>query len=493
MTDKKEKKKKDKKEKKKKDGKDLASSARTASTGEYGGSTMESAGTSRKRDSMASDMETAMSASQGGSSMRSSRRGSTSSVSSDGSLMSYPDTEPDIIAIPQMPKRRIPVVLPEAKDWIKVKLNKKKLTNKEGRQEVYDSIVDVMDEIYVVTGDIYEELCKNKDDPVHLPVIKNFAEARGLYKRRIEKTKEHLGNNKEYLDHIRLHRQCLVDGVMFDSQRKYDDDSFGADMNTIRQMKRGIMKLMGKDPDQWEYDPEEFEELRKVRGNLSKIWGGHLLKKEKQLRKMQGTYKEDMDERDRTFAMEGAIKQGVAASKMKASVGAVSQYEKAHPVQVRDRHKLAGGLVEKKDGEQANQAAVVQQDTLEQARQKAAAAEQQKGESPNLRRRKSQEIQQGEQWAQQAAQGAKAPASPAGDAAPMEVANYSVETEEEGEIDIAQEIIDAMDSFISDKFYKLDVKIVQDGKGKKFAGNLDANGKPDGRGVLILPDKSQHI
>lgn len=363
------------------------------------------------------------------------------------SMMSWPDSEPEPVAMPAMPKKKAPAPMPAAKEWIKQKLNKQKMTNKSGRQEVYDNICSVMDEIDVVCNTMYETLGQNKNEDAHLPVIKGFAEARGLYKRRMEKCKEHLGTNKTYLDHIRLHRSCLVDGVMFDSNRIYDDNSFKADMQTIKSMKRGIMKLMGKDPDQWEYDPAEFEELRKVRDNLTKIWGGHIIKKQKEIARMRGEAIDDMDQQDRINEAQLILKKEQPASAFKAKVGAVSEYE------------IKSASIEKQKERDAR-----------------------RDEEANM----AQQVP-GEDWAQQTA----AQAGPKKGEEKMDMAAYSVESVGE-EIDAAQEIIDAMDSFIPDKFYKTDVVELPDGKGRKFAGKLQED-KPEGRGVLVLENKSQHI
>jgi len=367
------------------------------------------------------------------------------SDSERASIMSWPDSEPEPVAMPAMPKKKAPAPMPASKEWIKLKLNKKAQTNKQGRQEVYDSICSTLDEIDGVCKDMYDTLNQNKNDEAHLPVIKGFAEARGLFKRRSDKTKEHLGNNKTYLDHIRLHRHCLIDGVLFDSTRVYDDNSFKADMATIKAMKRGIMKLMGKDPDQWEYDPAEFEELRKVRDNLTKIWGGHIIKKQKELAKMRGEFVTDQDELDRINEGAAMLKSNAPASAFKAKAGKMGKFE-AEVASAQAALSFAEREEMGKRTSEVNMAA---------------------------------EVQKGDGWAQEAAGGA----------------NQGKEKDDmkvEEEIDAAQEIIDAMDSFIPDKFYKADVVAVPQTKGHKFAGKL-AGEKPDGRGVLVLDNKSQHI
>jgi len=384
---------------------------------------------------------------------------SQSSHASNASMLSYPDTEPEVMMAPPPPRKRGPAPLQEAKDEVKRKLNLKRLTNKEGRQDVYHSIVKCMNEIETLAKESLDVLMVNKDDEDHLPIIKGFAEAKGLYSRRKQKCVEMLGEDKTYLDHVRLHRQCLVDGVLFDSKRIYNEQSFTADMNTIKVMKRGIMKLVGKNPDEWEYDPEEFEELRRVRGQLQKVWGGHLLKKQKQLDKLRGNAPVDVDKMAGQEQMTQLLKKGMAPSAFTA---------RGAPQQAADFY--------------------------EKGRKRSVAPDAPKpGDAgPNQRRRKSEQIESGEQWAKSVAADAKPPESPtAGAAQETDMAAYSVD-EDEGEVDIPQEISDAMDSFVGDKFYKCDVNEVPDGKGKKFAGNCEG-GKPEGRGVLILGDRSQHI
>jgi hypothetical protein len=394
----------------------------------------------------------------------------SASQGSNASILSYPDTEAEVIIMPPA-KKKGPPPLGEAKDEIKRKLNLKRTTNKEGRQDVYHSIVKCLNEIEDLTKQSLEVLMVNKEDEDHLPIIKGFAESKGLFARRKEKCIEMLGEDKQYLDHVRLHRQCLVDGVMFDSKRIYNDASYAADMNTIKTMKRGIMKLVGKNPDEWEYDPEEFEELRRVRGQLQKVWGGHLLKKQKQLDKLRGQAPMDVDKQAGMEQMKELIKKGAGPSMFQA---------KGMPVAPADFGGKRGEKVAK------------QLDKLT-ADGPAAPSGAAPGQGPNQRRRKSEQIENGEQWAQNVAQAAVQPAqeAPPPPAVEQDMAAYSVD-EDEGEIDIPQEISDAMDSFIGDKFYKMEVGEVPDGKGKKFAGKL-VDGKPDGRGALILGDRSQHI